>query len=236
MKIREDLKQAQERVMDRLATPGTWLDAKARNQVAEETRHASGCRLCAERKASLSPYSVDGKHDSLGRLPDSWIEVIHRIVSDPGRLTHRWYKKAIAGGVAETEYVEIVSVIAHVTALDTFAHALGLPRRRLPAPRDGEPSRYRPREAHHSDAWVPTLAWGKAAPPELDLVSGGPLSNIRRALTLVPDEVRSFFDLCAHQYQSGPQMYDFSREYRAITHAQIELVAARVSALNRCTY
>jgi hypothetical protein len=30
-------------------------------------------------------------------------------------------------------------------------------------------------------------------------------------------------------------MRDFSREYRAISHAQIEL-AARVSALNRCLY
>jgi AhpD family alkylhydroperoxidase len=31
-------------------------------------------------------------------------------------------------------------------------------------------------------------------------------------------------------------MRDFSREYRAISHAQIELLAARVSALNRCLY
>jgi hypothetical protein len=62
------------------------------------------------------------------------------------------------------------------------------------------------------------------------------VSNIRRALTLVPDEARSFFDLAAHQYLPGRQMFDFSREYRAITHPQIELLAARVSALNQCTY
>jgi AhpD family alkylhydroperoxidase len=31
-------------------------------------------------------------------------------------------------------------------------------------------------------------------------------------------------------------MRDFSQEFRAITHLQIELLAARVSALNQCTY
>jgi len=40
----------------------------------------------------------------------------------------------------------------------------------------------------------------------------------------------------AHQYLPGTAMRDFSREYRAISHAQIELLAARVSPLNRCFY
>ena len=55
-------------------------------------------------------------------------------------------------------------------------------------------------------------------------------------MSLVPAEVRSFFDLVTHQYLPGEVMRDFSREYRAISHAQIELLAARVSALNRCLY
>jgi hypothetical protein len=234
MNLREDLAQAQRRAWDHLGRPGTWLDAKKRIAVAEETRQASDCRLCARRKAALSPYGIDGEHDSLGRLPETWVEVVHRIVSDPARLTRSWYRKVIAA-VAETEYVEIVSVIAHVVALDTFARGLGIERRSLPAARAGEPSRYRPAEARQTDAWVPTLGWGEAGPKEADLVSG-PVSNIRRALTLVPDEARSFFDLAAHQYLSGAQMFDFSREFRAITRAQIELLAARVSAINQCTY
>jgi len=39
-----------------------------------------------------------------------------------------------------------------------------------------------------------------------------------------------------HQYLPGAVMRDFSREHRAISHPQIELLAARVSALNRCLY
>lgn len=235
IKVREDLVHAHRRVWDRLGSPGTWLDGQARIAVAEETRHASGCSLCARRRAALSPSGINGEHDSLGRLPDNWVEVVHRVVSDPGRLTQSWYRNMIASRIDETEYVEIVSVVAHVMAVDTFARGLGVGRRPLPSARAGEPSRYRPAEARQTDAWVPTIGWGQAGPKEADLVSG-PLSNIRRALTLVPDEARSFFGLAAHHYLSGAQMFDFSKEYRAITHAQIELLAARVSALNQCTY
>jgi len=66
--------------------------------------------------------------------------------------------------------------------------------------------------------------------------SDRPPANIMKAMSLVPDEVRSFFDLVTHQYLPGAVMRDFSREYRAISHAQIELLAARVSALNQCLY
>jgi alkylhydroperoxidase family enzyme len=235
IEIRQDLVAAHERVWERLGRAGTWLDGATRIAVAEETRKAPSCSLCARRKAALSPYGNDGEHDSLALLPRVWVEAIHRIVSDPGRLVQSWYRSTISAGIEETQYVEMVSVIAHVVALDTFALALGVERRALSVPQPGAPSRYRPGKVRHTDAWVPTLGWGDADPEEADLVSG-PVSNIRRALTLVPDEARSFFDLAAHQYLSGPQMFDFSREYRAITHVQIELLAARVSALNQCTY
>ena len=233
--VRADLAAAHARAWERLGRPGTWLDGAARLRVAREVRHAPQCALCARRKAALSPYAVEGKHDGLGELPDAWLEMIHRIVSDPGRLTRRWYEAMLAHGVAETEYVEIVSVIAHVTAIDTFARGLGLPLRPLPAPAPGAPSRYRPAEARQNEAWAPNIAWDEHGPNEADYFAGPP-ANIRRALTLVPDEARSFFDLVGHQYLPGPAMRDFAREYRAISHAQIELLAGRVSAINQCTY
>ena len=76
----------------------------------------------------------------------------------------------------------------------------------------------------------------RALTANADYSRAGREANIRRALTLVPDEARGFFDVVAAQYLAGPQMRDFSREFRAITHLQIELLAARVSALNQCTY
>jgi len=38
-----------------------------------------------------------------------------------------------------------------------------------------------------------------------------------KAMSLVPDEVRGFFDLVSHQYMPPLAMRDFSREYRAIS-------------------
>jgi hypothetical protein len=55
-------------------------------------------------------------------------------------------------------------------------------------------------------------------------------------MSLVPEEAHGFFDLVEAQYIPGPAMRDFTREYRAISHPQIELLAGRVSAINRCEY
>ena len=234
--VREDLTAAHRRAWDRLASPGTWLDGETRVAVAAETRQARECDLCARRKEALSPFAVDGAHDSLGALPETWIEVIHRIVSDPGRLTHGWYTSMLESRVEVTHYVEIVSIVAHVTAIDTFARGVGMAEQSLPTPNAGEPSRYRPAEARQHEAWAPNIDENEHGPNEADLFQVKPTANIRRALTLVPDEARGFFDVVSAQYLSGPQMRDFTNEYRAITHGQIELLAARVSAINQCTY
>ncbi len=233
--VRGDLTAAHQQAWERLGNPGTWLDGRARIAVAAETRHAPGCELCRRRKAALSPYAIDGRHDSRGELPENWVEAIHRVVSDPGRLTQSWYEAMRASGIADGEYVEIVSILAHVTAIDTFARGLGMAPQPLPAPQAGAPSRYRPAQARQTDAWVPTIGWDEHGPNEADYFVGLP-ANIRRALTLVPDEARSFFAVVAAQYLPGPAMRDFSKEYRAITHAQIELLAGRISAINQCTY
>ena len=59
---------------------------------------------------------------------------------------------------------------------------------------------------------------------------------IYQAMSLVPAAVKGFFDLVVNQYLPPQAMRDFDNEYRAINHAQIELVAGRVSALNQCVY
>lgn len=233
--VRDDLVAAHARVWDRLAEAGTWLDGETRIQVAAETRHARNCALCARQKAALSPFAIKGDHDSLGALSAEQVELIHRVVSDPGRLTKSWSEALRASGMEDTAYVEIVSIVAHVTAIDVFGRALGLAPQPLPEPRDGRPSRYRPAEATQGEAWLPTIAWADAGPNEQDFCHGRE-SSIRRALTLVPDEARSLFDLGAHQYLPGDAMREFSKKIRAITRAQIELLAGRVSAINQCTY
>ena len=233
--IRNDLVEAQNRAWNRLSHTGTWLTGLERVKVMEETRGASNCPTCVEVKQAISPFMVRNPHVAVTDLPQSWVDMIHLIVADPGRLTHGWYKRTLNSGLDDTHFVEIVSVIAHTIAIDTFAKGIGVSIRALPDPEPGEPTKYRPKEARQHIAWAPNIAWDEFGPNEADYFVG-PEASIRRALTLVPDEARNFFDLVAAQYLAGNQMRDFSREFRAISHLQIELLAARVSALNQCTY
>lgn len=235
--IREDLAAAHQRVWARIARPGTWWDGAARVAIAAEARHAPSCGLCRRRKEALSPAAVSGTHDSPGTLPESVVEVVHRVRIDPGRLSERWFRQVLSGGLSEEQYVEIVSLVAHGVALDTFARGLGLDPLPLPQPEPGLPSRSRPAGAKPGGAWVSWLEPADLGEAEADLYPAGrPAANIMKAMSLVPNEVRSFFDLGAHQYLPSSAMRDFTREYRAISHAQIELLAARVSALNQCLY
>ena len=235
--IRDDLAAAHARAWDRLGGPGTWWDGAERVAIAAETRHAASCDLCRRRKEALSPAAIDGGHGSLGDLPQSVVEIVHRVCTDPGRLSERWFRDVMAAGLGDGQYVETVSIVAHVVAIDTLARGLGLDPLPLPKARPGHPSRHRPAGAKPGGAWVAWLEPTDLSEAEAGLYPAGPPpANIRKAMSLVPDEAKSFFDLVSQQYQGPLEMRDFAREYRAISHAQIELLAARVSALNQCLY
>lgn len=237
VRIRADLAAAHGRAWAHIAHPGTWCSGAERVAVAAETRQAAECRLCRERKEGLSAAAVPGAHDSLGALPDNIVEVVHRVVTDPARLTRRWFDGVIRSGLSVEQYVEIVSVVVHVVAVDTFARGIGMPLLPLPEAASGAPSRNRPDGAKPGPAWVPWIEAGDLTEAEAGMYPAGRTpANIHKAMSLVPAEVRSFFDLCERQYLGGLEMRDFGQEFRAITHVQIELLAARVSALNRCFY
>jgi len=233
--IRQDLADAIERAWLHLASPGTWWTGTERLAMAAEARNALACPLCSERKAALSPYTVHGSHQSLGTLSDIAVDVIHRVRTDAGRLTESWLQRTLAAGLTDAEYVEIVGVVATITALDTFNRALGLPLRPLPQPRPGVPKRHRPRNARKQIAWVATVLPQEITPEDGDPFRYGAV-HIQQALSLVPDTVAGFFDLDVALYLMQDHIRDFATEYRAISHAQIELIAAKASHLNGCFY
>ena len=237
--VRDDLNAAHEGGWQHIARPGTWWDGKQRVAIAAETRNAMACRLCRKRAEAISPYTVAGDHDALGDLPEPVVEVIHRLRTDSGRLTEAWYHRVLESGVSEAGYVEIVGVVSTTTALDTLARGLGAGSLALPAPEGGDPKRHRPGRAKRTLAWVPTLEPEDVTDLDPDPYPGkapAHVFNIHRAMSLVPDEVAEFFALDDALYLPQPAIRDFSKEFRAISHAQIELLAARVSAINRCTY
>ncbi len=234
--VRSDLIEAHEKAWAAIAAPGTWLSGAQRVAVAAEIRHAFGCEHCARIKAALSPNAVKGTHATLGRVGEAQAELIHRVVNDPGRLTEQWSAAMLAKGLTEGEYVETVGVIAMVMIMDTCHRGLGLARRDLPAPAGGEPTRYRPPGAKKKAAWLPLVE------PEDVVESDGPLypspkaGYIYRGLSLVPQAVRDYWALANVHYLPGEYVYQFGTSIRAIERPQVEILAARVSAMHQCAY
>jgi hypothetical protein len=235
-RVREGLDREVQRAWSRLASPGTWWTGAERVAIAAEVRNARSCNLCRQRQEALSPYTVGGQHDALGVLAQPLVEVVHRVVTDAGRLKQSWVRSMLDDGVGEEQYVETIGVIALVTALDTFDHALGRAPRPLPAPQPGKPLEVRPKGAKRDLAWVHTVAPQDLTPDVPDPYAAHGAKNIHRALSLVPQEVFNFFDLDVELYLKDHEIREFATEHRALTHAQIELLAARVSALNGCYY
>jgi len=178
-----------------------------------------------------------GGHAAREGLPDLVVEVIHRLVNGSGHLSRAWYAALLERGLDEAAYVEVIGVVATVLSIDTFSRAVGVEPLVLPTPGAGEPSRQRPDAAKLQGAWVPTIEPADAAGPEADLYGAKVVPGIRKAMSLVPDEVRGFFDLATAQYVSAAAVRDpGAANPRAISRAQMELLAARISAINRCFY
>ena len=232
--IRADLGEAYRRAWRHVASPGTWMSGAERVGIAEETRRARSCRLCAERKAALSPFAVegDGVHDSGDVLPKETVEQVHRLTTDAARLSEKWYGALLAEGMTEERYVETLGVAVIVISIDQFCHALGLPLPALPQPIAGEPTRMRPDRLVRGEAWVPMQEARKVASA---LGMPGPAAFVLRALSLVPAELEAWLDVAAAQYLSTKEMTNLSSP-RAMDRSQMELVAGRVSSLNECFY
>ena len=234
--VRADVAAAHARAWQRLAAPGTWLDGAMRVAIAAETRHAPACAHCAAVKQALSPATSAELHDAVTALPAIWVDAIHRIRNDAPRLSDTWLNGLRAEGLEDPQIVEMTGVIATVVAIDTFTDALGLPRHPLPEPLPGEPSRTLPAGARPGVGRFATVAPEDVTQGEADLYAQLSGANIHRALSLVPAEVKGFFDLDTAMYLPDKELRNFGNETRALTHAQIELIAARVSAINQCFY
>lgn len=234
--VREDLIAAQRSAWHRLAEPGAFLDGARRVAVAREVRNAASCALCERRKDALSPFAVQGQHDGLGALSETEIDVIHRITTDPGRLSWDWLDGMLASGLSDCEYIEIVSIIAVVMVADTFRRSLDLPPFELPQPVAGAPSGYSAPGAKHHDGWIRLVLPEDVVPGDGEVYEGPLTSPVVKALSLVPEAKRHYWDMGSFHYLPNDEMGNFATDIRAIDRMQMELVAARVSSIHQCVY
>ena len=117
--------------------------------------------------------------------------------------------------------------------------ALGFPLHKLPEPLAGEPSYYRADNLIEDGdgAWIPMLPKTVDSGPDSDIWQGTLAGNVVRAMSLVPDEVRSLMDLLAVHYIELSQVPNWESSPRGtLSRIQTELIATRLSGINGCFY
>ncbi len=233
--VREDLRETHAAMLDHLRRAGSWYTGAERLAIAAESRNALGCPLCLERKKSLSPELPTGEHARVSDLPEALVEIAHRIRLDPQRLSRSWFDRVVAKDLDEEHYVELVGIVTFTAGIDYFCRSIGIPPFRLPEPLPGEPSQHRPENVRGGTAWVSMLAPEDATGAESDLFDSEFVPNIARALSLVPDHVRVLQVESASHYVSMADIQNPTVQ-RDLDRLQMELVAARVSAMNECFY
>ena len=151
-------------------------------------------------------------------LPAVAISAAEMLGSTPGRANRIW-AESIVSTIGSGAYVELVGVVARASAVDSFHRSLGATEPKLPEPRAGQPTGEQDRAASPGAAWVPMV--------------GG--ASIVQALSAVPSEAAAQEDMHGPLYLTYAQMQDL-QFVRGLTRPQMELVAARTSALNECFY
>jgi len=228
--VKDDIAEVHAAQFKRLGQPGTWGTAAQRVAIVSEAREAGYEAGVMER-----PDNPGAQPDA--NLPEVAKRVVRQLALSPKDMSQDIYDQAIADGLSDVEYVEILGLIARFTCFDVFARGLGIPLRPLPEPESGEPTRERPAEAVQEKAWVPTIPAGPDG-GEFGLALFGPWQPyIMRGLSLVPDEYRQHHDLEEVQYMPSKNFMQFDyQHHEGLSRPQAEIVASRISALNECFY
>jgi hypothetical protein len=223
--LREDLREGHAQAWGEIAQPGVSWSGQERVAIVAEARAAVDCTLCRQRKQALSPNAVRGDHDHASELPEQVIDAIHRLRTDPQRLTRAWFDAIVPAHLNQPAYAELVSVVCTSVIIDTLHGSLGLPLAALPEPIDGHPGGEVLEDTTDIGAWLPVMQ------REDDLADTGlpSVPNIARAVSLVPRAMLLFFGAFRPHYR----LKDI---HLSISQAQAEFVASRVSSMNECFY
>lgn len=154
-------------------------------------------------------------------LTTAELDVVQRIAMDPGGLTREWADAAIAE-TGEERYVELAAICASTRTIDIFDRALGNEPVPIPNPEPGEPSKQRPEGVGDVGAWVSQDA-------------GPTRANVSRTFSLVPTTNNLWRHLVDSHYSRGAEFMQSTWD-RALSRPQVELTAARTTALNECFY
>ncbi len=201
---------------DHLGTPGAWWTGRQRIAIAEQIR-ASAPRPLWDKAPELT--DVDDSPD--GELSAFERALTERITTQPSSIDHKTYLH-IVDRIGEDKYAELAAIATQVVPIDQLHSALGLDREPLPQAEDGEPTGERPDDLVDDVAFLPT------APPN-------GMAHVAVSLSLAEADNARRLRLVRSMY-SGRAFGEMVWTHRALSRPQIELVAAKTSALNECFY
>ena len=159
-----------------------------------------------------------GSRNGNSSLPAAAEEAASLLGARPAGTSRSWVESTVVD-LGSGPYIEIVGVVSRAVAVDTFHRAIGSPLPRLPEPVAGDPTGINDPAARSGPAWVPMV--------------GG--ASIVGALSAVPPEAEAQEDMHGPLYLTYQQMQDLEF-VRGLSRPQMELVAARTSAINECFY
>ena len=230
--IRAAIADAHTDTLNSFARPGTWYTAAQRCEIVANVRAA---------RAAEQLQEMADPAECTGQIGDAVRDIARTLAVSTNALDRSFYDAARDNGLSDTDYVEIVGIVARVVGVDIFARAIGVTPRTLPRPADGTPRRLRPHSARAEGAWVDTVPCGRRGKDEALQIYGSHKVEaapfIYRALSLVPDEARGLIQLGAAQYVEIENFMNLDFTFEpTISRQQVELLAARVSAINECFY
>ena len=165
-------------------------------------------------------YSAADPIATGSQLPPPAVAAASLLASTPTAITQERIRDWAEEGLDAYRYVELIGIVSQVTTVDTFHRAMGLDLEPLPVPLAGEPSRQHSEPpATVTKAWVPMVG-----PPMIPV-----------ALSAVPAEATALEALHGPAYLRFEEMQD-PAVTRGLSRAQMEVVAARTSAINECFY
>ncbi len=229
--ISDEIAAIYERQLAAFGAPGSSFDGAARLALAAEVRNA---RV----EAGIQETANSAPGEPVRNLPEAARHIARQLAVDPASVERADCEQALAKGLTDAQYVEVVGLVSRLTNIDIVARGVDIPTRPLPPTVDGPPSGERSAAAIEEGAWVATVPAGDAGGADAKTLYGDAMMPfIIRALSLVPTETHDHVELEQAQYLPLHRFAEFDYQHHAgLTRPQVEVIAGRVSALNDCFY
>jgi hypothetical protein len=202
-----------------LAEPSGWWTGAEKLAIVGVVRDASPQPIWDRRPATIDHLATVAPTGEV--LSPLIVDTVERVAVEAGSISRGWATAVIAE-LGEAPYAELVAVVAMIVPIDRACRLLGRDVEPLPKPVPGAATGERADETVDIGAYLPAAA-GFGGPNVAKSLSVAPTANLMRL-----GVVRALY--------SGDRFGDLRWDDGALNRPQVELIAARTSALNECFY